>query len=139
MAVRVRIRITSPGGVQLDTTAVLNGGFEVPDPHLLLPRAAAARLFGDALTSAVLQEMTGAGGSVELLAMPDPVTARVLTPDREGPTARFRVLASKFDEEALVSDAGIDALSLRIESFVPGRWRFADETRTRDTEPPQEW
>ncbi len=34
---------------------------------------------------------------------------------------------------------GIDALGIRIESFVPGRWRFADETLIRNTEAPQYW
>jgi hypothetical protein len=34
---------------------------------------------------------------------------------------------------------GIDALGIRLESFVPGRWRFADETVVRDTSAPQDW
>ncbi len=36
-------------------------------------------------------------------------------------------------------DAGIDALGVRIESFAPGRWRFAEETRIRETEAPEYW
>ncbi|MBI4859351.1 MAG: hypothetical protein HY815_03710 [Candidatus Riflebacteria bacterium] len=139
MAVRVRLCIRASDGAQLVTTAVLNGGFEVPDPHILLPHAAAERLLGDGLRKAVRQEMTGAGGPVELLALPDPVTAHAFASDREGPRTRFHLLVSRLDEEALVSDAGIDALSIRIESFAPGRWRFADETRIRDSEPPQYW
>ncbi len=39
----------------------------------------------------------------------------------------------------LVSDAGIDGLGVRIESFAPGRRRFAEETRIRDSEAPQYW
>ena len=51
----------------------------------------------------------------------------------------FRVLVSEHDKEVLVSDAGIDALGIRIESFVPGRWRFAEQTRVREAEAPQHW
>ena len=39
----------------------------------------------------------------------------------------------------LVSDSGIDALGIRIENFVPGHWRFADETIIRESEQPQYW
>ena len=42
-------------------------------------------------------------------------------------------------ETAVVLNGGIDALALRVESFSPGRWRFADETRSRDTAAPQYW
>lgn len=139
MAVRVRLRIRASSGATVETTAVLNGGFEVPAPHLLLPFACASRLFDDLAGRGVRQEMEGAGGPVELLALPDTVEAQVITPDRQGPVARFHLLVSRVDAESLVSDAGIDALSLRIESFAPGRWRFADETRIRDTEAPQDW
>ena len=59
--------------------------------------------------------------------------------DREGRGVDFRVFVSDADSDVLVSDGGIDALGIRIESFVPGRWRFADETHIRNTEAPQYW
>ena len=49
------------------------------------------------------------------------------------------VRVAEHDPELLVSDAGIDALGIRIESFAPGRWRFAEETYIRDSESPEYW
>lgn len=81
--------------------------------------------------------MEAAGGEVELLHAVERISGRAVATDREGRTVEFRVFVSDADSEVLVSDGGIDALG--IESFVPGRWRFADETRIRDTEAPQYW
>ncbi len=138
MAVRVRLRLTGPAG-ELLSSAVLNGGFEIPDPHLLLPAACAGRLLGAYEDDAVRQAMDAAGGEVELALAAEQVTGRVAAGDREGRTVAFNVLVSAVDTEVLVSDEGIDALGIRIESFVPGRWRFADETAVRDSDAPQYW
>jgi hypothetical protein len=121
------------------TSAVLNGAFEVPEPYLLLPARCAERLLGDYRADALRETMEAAGGEVEMLLAAAEVTGRVVAPAREGRAVSFRVLVSEGDREVLVSDAGIDALGVRIESFAPGRWRFADETLTRETETPQEW
>lgn len=139
MAVRLRLRLSGPTGAEVSTSAVLNGGFEVPEPHLLLPARCADRLLGEYRGSAAREAMEAAGGEVELLHAAELVTGRAVASDREGREVQFRVFVSDADSEVLVSDAGIDALGVRIESFAPGRWRFADDTRTRDTEAPQYW
>ncbi|MEW6368315.1 MAG: hypothetical protein AB1714_27100 [Acidobacteriota bacterium] len=139
MAVRIRLKITGQGEQPVITTAVLNGGFEVAEPHLLLPARCAGLVLGDYRSSAVWQSMEAAGGQVDFLLASDTVNARAVTADREGHEVSFKILVSDADPEVLVSDAGIDALGLRIESFAPGRWRFADQTLIRETEPPQYW
>ncbi len=139
MAPRVRLRLTAPGDRQVDTVAVLNGGFEVPDPHLLLPAACAERLVDDYRAHASRQRMEAAGATPEFWLLDIVVEGAVVAGDRTGPEVCFRVLVSDTDSEALVSDGGIDALGVRIESFLPGRWRFADESTLRDTEAPQCW
>lgn len=139
MAVRLRLHLRGPSGEEVSTSAVLNGGFEVPDPHLLLPTRCAERLLGDYRRTAAREAMEAAGGEVELLHAVDLVAGRAVTSDREGRVVDFGVFVSESDSEVLVSDAGIDALGIRIETFAPGRWRFADETRIRDTEAPQYW
>ena len=108
-------------------------------PHLLLPAPCADRLLGDYRRSAAREAMEAAGGEVELLHAVEHVAGRVASSDREGRVVDFRVFVSAADSEVLVSDAGIDALGIRIETFAPGRWRFADETHIRDTEAPQYW
>jgi hypothetical protein len=139
VAVRVRLHLCGPSGTEVATSAVLNGGFEVQEPHLLLPARVADRLLGDYRPTAAREAMEAAGGEVELLHTAEGVTGRAVAADREGRSVAFRVFVSDADPEVLVSDGGIDALGIRIESFVPGRWRFADETRIRDTEAPQYW
>jgi hypothetical protein len=118
---------------------VLNGGFEIGEPHLLLPARCASMLLGDYRRDAARQEMEAAGGKVELVLATQEIEARVATREREGRSVRFKALVSEADTEILVSDAGIDALGVRIESFAPGRWRFADETTIRDSDAPQYW
>lgn len=139
MAVRVRLRLVGPTAVEIETSAILNGGFEVTEPHLLLPAGCAERLLGDYREHAQVEEVEAAGGGVQLLHPSERVRGRVVTTDREGPSVDFRVYVSDGDTEVLVSDGGIDALRIRIESFVPGRWRFADETHSRGTEAPGYW
>lgn len=142
MAVRVRLEIEVSGGGRVETVAVLNGGFEVELPHLLLPMACARRLIDDPTARAVLQPMEGAGGTpLEFWALTDPVTVRLVTSRGRGAAVTFLALVSAHDREALVSDVGIDALGIRIESFYPGRWRLTDEApdEARPSEPPQYW
>ena len=139
MAVRVKLRLTGPGGKEVLSTAVLNGGFEVAEPHMLLPHRCAEKLLGDYRSSAVTQSMEAAGGEISLLLASEMVTGRVIAQDHQGHEVKFHVLVSDADEEILVSDSGIDALGIRIESFFPGRWRFADQTIIRDAEAPHYW
>lgn len=118
---------------------MLNGGFEVPGPHLLLPARCAQLLLGEYRGTAAREAMEAAGGEIQLLRAAEHVAGCAVTFDREGRSVEFDVFVSEGDAEALVSDGGIDALGIRIESFVPGRWRFAEETHIRETEAPQYW
>ena len=43
MGVRVRVRIEAPGG-SIETSALVNTGFETPNPQILLPIKAAEKL-----------------------------------------------------------------------------------------------
>ena len=139
MAVRLQLRLTGTGGVEVISSAVLNGGFEIAQPHLLIPAPLARRLMGDYRSTARQRAMEAAGGEVTFLAVDEEVVGRVHTDDREGREVSFHVLVAEHDPELLVSDAGIDALGVRIESFAPGRWRFAEETHIRDSEAPEYW
>ena len=139
MAVRLRLRLQGLGDAEVITSAVLNGGFEIVNPHLLVPAECARRLLGDYQAAAHQRAMEAAGGEVTFLYADQEVLGRVHTDDREGQEVSFHVLVAEHDPEVLVSDAGIDALGIRIESFAPGRWRFAEETLIRDSEAPEYW
>ena len=140
MAVRVRLRLTADSGNELISSAVLNGGFEIDRPHLLLPGTCAERLLGlDFRTRAHTEAMEAAGGIIDLLEPDDEIIGRVVTDVHEGRDVSFHILVSDADSEILVSDGGIDALGIRVESFVPGRWRFAEETTIRESAAPRHW
>ncbi len=139
MAVRLRLRLTGPDDAEVVSSAVLNGGFEIAKPHLLMPAPLAKRLLGDYQSEAHQRAMEAAGGEVTFLSVDQEIVGRVHADDREGAEVSFHVLVAEHDPELLVSDAGIDALGVRIESFAPGRWRFAEETRIRDSESPEYW
>ena len=139
VAVRVALEIRHPSGTAVETVAVLNGGFEMEAPHLLLPAACAERLDAGFRKKAQPAQLSTAGGPGQFLVLSDAVRVRAKTPDRAGPEAEFKVLVSNVEDEALVSDAGIDTLGIRIECFSPPRWRFGDEETVRDGAAPQIW
>jgi hypothetical protein len=141
MAVRVRISIDppNPGAGPLESTAVLNGGFESERPCLLLPAAAAAKILrrmpedSDRIVAEV------AGGTTTFLLACDNLTIRIVTPERKGPAVACDAIVSMGDREILVSDTAIDALGVEVRSFGKGLWKFSDEDRNRPSEPPQYW
>jgi hypothetical protein len=139
LAVRVRLRIERPSGERLECAALLNGGFESGRPEILLPAPAARRLYAQYPAETLPVAGLLAAGETELLELPERVLACVVTPAREGRQARFSVLVSDGADEVLVSDSGIDALGVRIESFGRGVWRFGNERRLRKSARRQHW
>ncbi len=140
MAVRVPLRLRSGEGRDLDTVAVLNGGFEVEVPHLLLPAPCAERLIPGFRRDAVLRQYQAAGATpLPLYRLLKTLFVCVLVGKREGPTTQLHVLVSETERELLVSDSGIDALRIRIEGFRPGRWRLAGEKRIWKTSRAHLW
>lgn len=139
MAVRARLELRSAAGKRVETVAILNGGFEMPVPHLLLPTRCAARLFADLDAISAVQEFEAAGGRVRMAVLTESVRGRVIAGKRKGKDVEFQVLVSEHDREALVSDAGIDALGVRVLSFAPARWSLGGERKARASEAPQLW
>ena len=123
----------------LATAALLNGGFEAADPHVLLPRRAFAHLYAHEPAGAATNEVQTAGGASDVLVLPDPIDAWVDAGDRSGPVASVRILVSDVETEALISDTAIDALGLEIKSHGRGIWRFIGEDRERQSVLPQLW
>ena len=138
MAVRVRVSVTGVGGKSAQMTAVLNGGFETHGPSLLLPhRAAALVLERPDEGEPVIAEV--AGGEAAFRQPGENVEVRVVAGDRSGPVTECAVLVSMQDREVLLSDSGIDAVGVKVESFGRGLWRFGDESGSRPSEAPEYW
>ena len=139
MAVRVSLLLRRGSGESLTPSALLNSGFETDEPHLLLPRGAAEKLFPQFPAGTTAATIGTAGGDAEILVPSDRVFARIVTGDRESREVAVRVFISEEESEILVSDTAIDALDVEIKSPGKGLWRFAAEDQVRDSVAPQAW
>jgi len=140
LAVRVKLRIKSlKTGRDIVTNALVNSGYEVETPQLLIPRRLALELgYWPPPDDAVLVEVGTAGGPVRNYLIPRAALVFVETVDRVVGPVECDVMISNLEYEVLISDKlggelGIVILDLR------GKWRFNDEDKVRETESPQYW
>ncbi|MCE4598849.1 MAG: retropepsin-like domain-containing protein [Desulfurococcales archaeon] len=121
------------------TSALVNSGFEAETPQLLIPRSLAAKLgLWPPPPEAYLVEVGTAGGPVRNYMVPGAAEVYVEAGDRTVGPVRCDIMISSHEYEVLISDKlggelGIVILDLR------GKWRFSDEDKIRETEPPQYW
>ena len=141
MAVRVRLRVKGPGAA-VETSALVNSGYEALTPQLLLPRRLAERLgLSPVPETARLVEMDTPGGPVRLLLVPRGVEVTLLAGDREvGPVAADAVI-SDIEDEVLISDRLAEELGIVLLAIASGEWRLADDPPTvrRRSAEPQYW
>jgi len=140
LAVRVKLRIKSlRTGREAVTSALVNSGYEAETPQLLIPRRLALELgLWPPPDDAVLVEVGTAGGPVRNYLVPRAAAVYVDAGDRVVGPVECDVMISNLEYEVLISDKlggelGLVILDLR------GKWRFSDEDRVRETEPPQYW
>jgi len=140
LAVRVKLRVKSlKAGKEVVTSALVNSGYEAETPQLLVPRRLALELgLWPPPDEAVLVEVGTAGGPVRNYLVPRAAEVLVEAGDRAVGPVQCDVMISILEHEVLISDRlggelGIVILDLR------GKWRFSDEDRVRETEPPQYW
>jgi len=138
LAVRLRIALRRPGSSRVvETSALVNSGFEVDVPQLVLP-VALARELGFNVEEAPIGAITVCGGAELPMRVLGVVEVRVVVPDR--PTGWVRAVAVSVgrEEEVLLSDKLTDALNVSPVLVGAGIWRFADEppdVRRRSVEP----
>ncbi len=140
MAVRVRLRIRSRyGGAEVETSALVNSGYEAETPQLLLPRPLAARLgVWPPPPEAELVEVGTAGGPVRNYLVRRALDVWAVTRDRAVGPVLADAMISSVEQEVLISDQLGGALGIVILD-LRGKWRFSDEDVVRETEPPQYW
>ncbi len=139
MGVRVNLLLRRTSGANLTASALLNSGFESDEPHIMLPRRAAERLYDQLPLETTAETIGTAGGDVEILAPSERILARVVIEERQGPEVSVRVFISDDEPEILISDMAIDALGVEIKSPGKGLWRFADEEEIRHSAAYQIW
>lgn len=136
MAVRVRLRIEANEKV-IETSALVNTGFETETPQLLLPKEAAKEL---GLTKRKMgrRDYLTPGGLVKLYVLPSRARVRVVG-KTQGQEVEADLVISPFEEEVLISDKLTEALGIALENVALGTWRLKGETQVHESERPQGW
>jgi len=129
MAIRLKLRLER-GGRSLDVVALVNSGYEVAEPEILIPSpiAEALGLLPELPPGSVVREYVLADGStVKLLRIPRAVRVSVVEEDRVvGGVEAHAVVCDKADE-VLVSDKLAGRLGIVALDFGEGLWCFRDE------------
>jgi len=141
MGVRVRLRIKSAGKT-VETTALVNTGFETEQPEILLPANLAEKLgLYPPAEGSTLEEYSVVGGKTLIIKSSQPAEVQVLVEDRNtNPVMAVPIISSE-ETEVLISDKLASKLKLSIDDPGEGLWRFRDEppTKTRTSVPPEYW
>ncbi len=143
MAVRVRLRLRSKTSQEtIETSALVNSGFEAESPQLLIPIPLARQLslYPPPLTSSVIEVGT-AGGPVRVFLVREALQAWVVTGDREVGPKLVDVMISPTEEEVLISDVLAEEFGIVLLAIGSGKWRFIDDPldKVRYSEKPQYW
>ena len=125
MGVRVRVLLRK-GSRHVETTALLNTGFESAEPDIVLPARLAEELSMRSETGDLIRLDT-AGGPLECAFIERGLDLELLLADREGPRITCNVIISPHEREVLLSDKVIEELGIQIMSAKSGRWRLRDD------------
>jgi hypothetical protein len=137
MAVRIRLRLRYCGKV-LETSALVNTGFETPNPQILLPIKVAERLslWPELPKDALVEIYDTAGGPVRVYRVRNAVNVEI---PEKGISVIADAVISHTEVEVLISDKLADELMIVIERPGEGIWRFRDENILRKSEKPEIW
>ena len=114
----MRARI-SHGGRSIETSLLLNSGYEAPGPRILLPRALARELGISEGTPITVRTSIGEGSIIDA-----GVQVEV---EVEGRTARALARISGAEVEAIANDALIEELGVIILKPKTDTFRFVDD------------
>ena len=141
VAVRVKIKVKF-GGRELETSALVNTGFETDQPEILLP-ARLAEIFGlyPPKAGSLLQEYSVVGGTTAVVKSSEKINVQLLIEDRKTSFVEATALISDREDEVLISDSLASELRISIEDAKEGLWRLRDEAveKVRSTSKPQYW
>jgi len=143
LAVRIKLCVKNrETGASIETSALVNTGFETDSPQLLLPVGAARELGLWPPPGGALKAIYDtAGGPTSIWVCPRALAVKVVVEDRETPWVVADAIISTIEHELLVSDKLMGALGIAIEDGAEGLWRFRSEglDKLRRSEPPQLW
>lgn len=141
VAVRVKIRIRNRAtGDTIETSALVNSGFEATTRKLLIPHKLATELKLWPPREVATKKFGTAGGEIGMPVIPESIEVKLVL-ERDMPWIICDAVISFLEREVLISDKLGGALGIVIEDLAEGIWRHREdgyETK-RQTYPPQYW
>ena len=134
MAVRVKLRIKSrlEAGVEVETVALVNSGFEVDAPEIVIPiRLAEGLNLRSRLLEARVEPYNTVAGPIRMYVLPSSIEVEVVEEDNRSPSVVCDAVVSDMEVEVLISDYLAGALGIVVEDFRDGIWRLKSDPPTR--------
>jgi hypothetical protein len=143
MAVRIKLKLKSKtSGRIMETSALINTGFETESPQILIPVRLAKELllYPPPYTSNII-EIGTAGGPSKVFLIRNDADIWVITENREKGPKSADILISLIEEEVLINDKLTEELNIIILAPGSGKWKFSDDPvdKIRYSEKPQYW
>jgi len=130
--VRVKLRIKSrlEAGVEVETVALVNSGFEADAPEIVIPMRLAERLnLRSRLLEARIEPYNTVAGPIRMYVLPSSIEVEVVEEDNRSPTVVCDAVISDTEVEVLISDYLAGALGIVVEDFRDGIWRLKSDPR----------
>ncbi len=134
MVVRVRLKLKSVTGREVEVSAIVNSGYESINPELLIPVdvGESLQLYPVLPSGSEVREYVLADGSrARLIKIPSVLEVSVVTEDRVVGPVKCDVVLAERASEVLVSDKLADAFNISIIAIGEGLWCFRDELGKR--------
>ncbi|HIQ03663.1 MAG TPA: hypothetical protein EYH40_04505 [Desulfurococcales archaeon] len=136
MVVRVVVEIKR-GDKVIESSALVNSGYEAEEPELHIP-IALARTLGFNLESLRGERYRVVGAEVTTYILGN-VLVRVKTEDRSTEWINAKAVTVPGEYEVILSDALTEQLGIEIVKPKKGLWRFSGETKTRESAKVKYW
>ena len=137
MAVRIRLKLKR-GELVKEVVALVNSGYEADTPQLLVPVGLARELgLWPPGPNAFETTFETAGGPLRVWVYRRAVRVWAVAEGASSDEVEADIVISQLADEPLISDKLAGALSIAVEDFAEGLWRFRWEPveRARRSEP----
>jgi len=140
MACRVRVRLVK-GNKEIETSALVNSGFETDAPDIVIPVELAKRLGLWPPEEVAFALLDTGGGELSAPYYESSIEMELVLDDREPRSVLVNVIVNPHVHEVLLSDFVASALGITLLDIKRGLWRLIDDPqgKVRETAKPEEW
>ena len=140
MACRVKVRLKR-GEKVIETSALVNSGFETDAPDIVVPVEVAKRLNLWPPKEISFTVLDTGGGEVSTPYYESAIELELVLSDRESRKHLVNVIVNPHVHEVLLSDYVASMLGIILLDLKRGLWRLNDDppNKIRETAEPEEW